>query len=307
VLEGAALSPSNQALFLDLARLSISLSLPIRRAVRMEKEKMRLRRSHLSVIAHPKSGSTWLRFQLARLYQKRYGLPETVLPRLERLPRLDSRVPYINMVGYEFIKRRVTEPPPLADLSGRRIVFLSRHPCDVVVSLYFHVLKHATLQRKLFNRWPLDLAERSIFDFVMNDPWGLNEAIGFYNRCAVHMRAMPEALLVRYEDMRADPKRELKRIVALAGADFSEDEIDEAVAFASFDNLRKMERDDTLRTTRLRPGDVNDTDSYKVRRGKVGGFREYFSAEEAARLEALVGEKLDPVFGYARQAERLAI
>lgn len=292
---------------MDLARLSHSLAIPIRRAVRMEKEKARLRRSHVSVIAHPKSGSTWLRFQLARLYQKRFDLPEAILPRLERLPGLDRRVPYINMAGYEFIKHRVLEPPPLADLAGHRIVFLSRHPGDVVVSLYFHVLKHATLQRKLFNRWPLDLESRSIFDFVMNDPWGLEEAIRFYNRCAVHMTAMPDALLVRYEDMRADPKRELKRIVTLAGADFSEEEIAEAVAFASFENLRKMERDNTFRTTRLRPGNVNDTDSYKVRRGKVGGFREYFTAEEAEKLEAMIDEKLDPVFGYARLAEKAAI
>jgi hypothetical protein len=292
---------------LDLARLSHSLTIPLRRAVRMEKEKVRLRRSHLAVIAHPKSGSTWLRFQLARLYQKRYGLPEAILPRLERLPQLDRRVPHIDMVGYEFIKRRITEPPPLAELQGHRIVFLSRHPCDVVVSLYFHVLKHATLQRKLFNRWPLDLENRSIFDFVMNDRWGLEEAIAFYNRCAVHMSKMPHALIVRYEDMRADPKRELMRIVALAEADFSEAEIDEAVTFASFDNLRKMERENTLRTTRLRPGNVNDTDSYKVRRGKVGGFREYFSTEEAERLEMLVDKTLDPIFGYARQLEDVAV
>jgi hypothetical protein len=292
---------------LHLTQLSHSLTIPLRRAVRIEKEKVRLRRSHLAVIAHPKSGSTWLRFLLARLYQKRYGLPETILPRLERLPQLDRRVPYIDMVGYEFIKWRVTEPPPLAELRGHRIVFLSRQPCDVVVSLYFHVLKHATLQRKLFNRWPLDLESRSIFDFVMNDPWGLEEAIRFYNRCAVHLARMPHALLIRYEDMRADPKRELKRIVALAEVDFSDAEIDEAVAFASFDNLRKMERDNTFRTTRLRPGNVNDTDSYKVRRGKVGGFREYFSAEEAEKLEMLVDKTLDPVFGYARQAAKAAI
>ena len=292
---------------MDLARLSHSLTIPIRRAVRMEKEKLRLRRCHLGVIAHPKSGSTWLRFQIARLYQKRYGLPETILPRLERLPGLDPRVPHIDMIGYEFIKQRVVHPPPLPELAGHRIVFLSRHPCDVVVSLYFHVLKHATLQRKLFNRWPLDLDRRSIFDFVTMDPWGLEEAIGFYNRCAAHLAAMPDALLVRYEDMRADPRRELKRIMALAGADFSDEEIAEAVAFASFDNLRKMERDNTLQTTRLRPGNINDTDSYKVRRGKVGGFREYFSAEETAQLESLVERTLDPVFGYAREKQEIAV
>jgi hypothetical protein len=47
----------------------------------------------------------------------------------------------------------------------------------------------------------------------------------------------------------------------------------------------------------LHPGDVRDPESFKVRRGKVGGYREYLSAEDQQFAEAAL-TKLDPRFGY---------
>jgi hypothetical protein len=45
------------------------------------------------------------------------------------------------------------------------------------------------------------------------------------------------------------------------------------------------------------PGDVRDPESFKVRRGKVGGYREYLSIEDQKyAADALM--KLDPRFGY---------
>ena len=50
-----------------------------------------------------------------------------------------------------------------------------------------------------------------------------------------------------------------------------------------------------------------------MRRAKVGGYRDYFTAEQAAELEQLVAERLSPAFGYtpgqapAGQPERVAV
>ena len=35
-----------------------------------------------------------------------------------------------------------------------------------------------------------------------------------------------------------------------------------------------------------------------MRRAKVGGYRDYFSPEQVAELEALMAERLSPAFGY---------
>jgi len=43
---------------------------------------------------------------------------------------------------------------------------------------------------------------------------------------------------------------------------------------------------------------VNDPNTFKVRKAKVGGYRDYFDDEQVAELNALVDATLLPVFGY---------
>ena len=44
--------------------------------------------------------------------------------------------------------------------------------------------------------------------------------------------------------------------------------------------MQKLEAAGAFDSKILRPGDVRDPESFKVRRGKVGGYREYLSAED---------------------------
>jgi hypothetical protein len=49
---------------------------------------------------------------------------------------------------------------------------------------------------------------------------------------------------------------------------------------------------------RLTPKDRQNPDSYKVRRAKVGGYRDYFEEHEIAAIEELIQVTLAPSFGY---------
>jgi len=46
------------------------------------------------------------------------------------------------------------------------------------------------------------------------------------------------------------------------------------------------------------PRDKDNPNSYKVRRAKVGGYRDYFSDEEVSAIDQQLADKLDPLFGY---------
>jgi hypothetical protein len=48
----------------------------------------------------------------------------------------------------------------------------------------------------------------------------------------------------------------------------------------------------------MKPGNPDHADSFKVRRAKVGGYRDYLSDEEVARVDAYVEQHLRPDFGY---------
>jgi len=47
------------------------------------------------------------------------------------------------------------------------------------------------------------------------------------------------------------------------------------------------------------PKDRKNPNSYKVRRAKVGGYRDYFEDGQIVEIEKLLNETLSPVFGYA--------
>ena len=71
----------------------------------------------------------------------------------------------------------------------------------------------------------------------------------------------------------------------------------EALEFSRFENMQKLEAAGAFDSNILHPGDVRDPESFKVRRGKVGGYREYLSADDQQFAAAAMRE-LDRRFGY---------
>jgi hypothetical protein len=88
-------------------------------------------------------------------------------------------------------------------------------------------------------------------------------------------------------------------VLAFIGTPGRSDEIREAVNFASLENIRKLEERQLfwLRDIRLAPKDRSNLDTYKVRRGKVAGYRDYFNDDQLAQIERLVREQLSPFYG----------
>ena len=68
-----------------------------------------------------------------------------------------------------------------------------------------------------------------------------------------------------------------------------------------FEALREKERTRFFESERLHARDTDDPESFKVRRGKVGGYRDYFSPEILAEMDALVATRLDANAGYGRR------
>lgn len=145
---------------------------------------------------------------------------------------------------------------------------------------------------------PEDLGEMSIFDFACDERFGLPYVIDWLNLWVLWIEEIPSNLLIPYEDLQIQTAAVLARVVDFIGWDCSESEIQAAVDFASFDELRQCERQDFFGSDRLRPRDKQDPDSYKVRRGKIGGYVDYFTPEQVAELDALVVERLTPCLGY---------
>ena len=265
-------------------------------------------RTDLLIIGHPKSGNTWLKVMLSRLYQIRHGLPASLIVTSDELARRHPGIPRITATnGYYSYEGAVGDAlapgAPDAPIRHKPILLLARNPLDIAVSWYFQFTKRQSAHKQeLINHFiahPIDRRTIGMWEFVRHSDIGLPLLIDYLNTWERNLAALERGLMVRYEDLRAEPGATLKRIVALMGERFDDAAIEEAVSFGSFDNLRALESKGFFRQGGLTLRNPHDPESFKVRRAKVGGYRDYFTAEQAAELEQLVAERLSPTFGYA--------
>jgi Sulfotransferase domain len=296
------------AVLLATGALPRGLRIRSRRHLLARQELAKALRTDLLIIGHPKSGNTWLKVMLSRLYQVRHDLPASLIVTSDELARRYPGIPRITATNghysYEGVVGAALAPDaPDSPLRRKPILLLARHPCDIAVSWYFQFTRRqSAAKQELINAWiehPIDRKTIGMWEFVRHSDIGLVSLIDYLNRWQRNLADLPQALMVRYEDLRAEPAKELRRITDLIGEEFGDQAIGEAVEFGAFDNLRQLESKGFFRQGGLRLRNPKDPESFKVRRAKVGGYRDYFTDQQAAELEALVAERLSPAFGYA--------
>jgi hypothetical protein len=250
---------------------------------------------------------------LSRLYQTRLGMTSDFTVKTDELASRSSAAPRLlatnGYYSYEgVIGEALAVDAPDSDIRHRNIVFLARNPADIAVSWYYQFTRRQSARkRELVNAFierPVDPDNVTLWEFVRHSDLGLPSLIDFLNAWEQRMSRLESAILVRYEDLRADPARELRRIATLMGETFSDEELAEAVEWTSFENLKKLEVAGHFRSGGIQLLDPDDPTTRKVRRGKVGGYRDDFDVEQVEELEDLIATRLSPTFGYGKGATR---
>jgi hypothetical protein len=175
-----------------------------------------------------------------------------------------------------------------------------RKPQDVAVSQYFQWKYRMRPYKKALNAYPEHGSDISLFDFVMNSEQGLMRVVDYLNGWTRELEHFPHIHVVRYEDLRSAPEQTLGGMMAFLGEQPDPAAVAEAVEFASVEKMRKMESENYFwrSGSRVQARDPSNPHSYKVRKAKVGGYRDYFDDEQVAAIDALVDRHLDPGFGY---------
>jgi hypothetical protein len=225
--------------------------------------------------------------------------------------KLPAGVPRITVIHDD--RPMLKAPGELAQSKAKyrhkKVIFLVRDPRDVIVSSYFEMNKRG----HIFGTNPYE-ARQAVFGgslpagctlsaFIHTRVGGFDTILRYYNIWA-NNRYLPRGfLLVRYEDMKADSGGELRRVLDFVGlTTIDMATIAQAVEFASFDNMRKMEAENRFQSGILNPGENDDQESYKTRRGNIGGYREYLSQDEIDVLDHKIKDELSPYFGYKSQS-----
>jgi sulfotransferase family protein len=248
------------------------------------------------ILSIPKSGRTWLRAFLCAYFCRRFGLEFTLRTGRYDLPGF-PRVVFSHDLfehrtkGDRWDRVRGKYLVPRRELKRAKIILLARDPRDCFVSLYLQ------LTRRDPNA-PVELRQKAASEMLRDEKFGMPAIIGTMNDWIAEFSGRKNFTLVRYEALRASPAEHFRDLLAVVGEPNPNDTMFQyAVEFSRFENMQKLEAAGAFDSNILHPGDVRDPESFKVRRGKVGGYREYLSVEDQ-RYAAAALIDLDPRFGY---------
>ena len=248
------------------------------------------------VISIPKSGRTWVRTFLSAYFSELSGSEFVLDPPLD-LARGIPRVVFTHDLfenrtkGSRWDKLRGKYLVPSQQLSSAKIILLARDPRDTIVSFHAHLTRRAPDA-------PADVRQMSLEELLRDSRFGIDAMVKAMNEWISELGANRKFALVRYEALRQNQVTEFRRLLQfLTTAQPDEKVFAHAISFADFENMKKLEAAGAFSSDILQPTDRDDPESYKVRRGKVGGFRDHLSGEDLQLADAAI-QKLDPRFGY---------
>ena len=246
------------------------------------------RRRHANVdaflVSIPKSGRTWLRFSLRHHLCSLAGIPFSI-------DRADDEPDHLPFLACSHDLWEHLTAPRLRDRvrgkylipPGRRraarIVLVVRDLRDVMVSLHLQLTRRSFRSGARF--------DGSLSELIADPRFGAARCVDILNLWLDEWRDTGRCLVWSYEEARKDPSASLRAVLVHLGLPNPDAGlIEESVEFASFENMRNMERENRFDRRLLKPGDPSDPESFKVRRGQVGGWVDYLSPEDARRVEA---------------------
>lgn len=253
------------------------------------RRKIRPRQADIFLLSYPKTGRTWLRVMMGKMLAEHFGRPE--LLRLEADPMVEPLPGIPRIVAKHDGKPQTKTATEIigdkSEYADCKVVLLIRDLRDTIVSNYFQATRRKGRfvgDISTFLHWP-----RGSFDGLLR----------YYNVWAAQRGVPLDFLLLRYEDLHEDAERELRRVAGfmeLSGV--SDETIRGAVEHARFGAMKAREAARPADGSALAAARAGDAESFKTRRGKVGGYQDYLSKENIAWLNARIDAELDRYYGY---------
>ncbi len=232
------------------------------------------------VISFPKSGRTWLRVLIGKYLSLKYNLPENKILSTMFMSS-SSGLPTVRFSHGEYGMKKLRKNHRLSDnkqkYADKKVILLGREIKDTLISGYFHATKRA----RIF--------EGSISEYIASETFGASKIIEFYVNWT-RSRHIPDSFLfIRYEDLQQDTENTLRKTLSFIGEiSIEENLLRDAIEYCSFPNLKKLEAENKFQSDKLKPADMTDPESFKVRKGKIGGYKEYLSDEDIVFIDQTI-------------------
>lgn len=241
-------------------------------------------REDAALASFPRSGNTWMRVLIAELLYGGSG---------ESLAELDRYVPDVHApprardviaAEHHVVKTHFANVQTRQTLPFRRVVYLVRDPRDVVLS-HFRYQSQLGIYEGSFDRF-LD-------DWLHGRRWPCSWREHVDSWTGTTGEAPSGVLVVRYEDLVADPRGELARVADHLAITADEATLERSVRAATVERMRDKER------RGMRPAERAEGFEF-IGRATPGGWTERLTG----RQEALIVERARPAMARHGYLER---
>lgn len=247
------------------------------------------------LISHPKSGVTWLKVCLGKLFQlESAGFCDKTF--VKQRPYFDVALPNVifSFAGADADHEKITDTLDADRFRHKKKILLIRDPRDVVVSYYFQMSKR-------LNRQGIPAYySGTIHDFIRDERFGIKRIIHFMNFLSESVFDAETDIMIKYEDMHAGMHHEIDRICRFHRFFPSKHHVDLAIEFSMLKNMRKMEWEGYYDHAEMAPGNREDKESFKVREGVVGGYMNHLSDDDRRFVAHAVNRHLSSFYGFYR-------
>lgn len=245
------------------------------------------------LVSYPRSGNTWTRFLLGNFLHQTAATFSNIEQRVAEI--------YFNP---DHVLRKLPRPRLLKSHEAfhpgyPNIIYIVRDPRDVAVSFYHHNLKAGNIP----DGFPMDEFVAGFLVAKYDHWWG---SWGDNVQSWLAMRQGRDTfLLLRYEEMKQDPQRELLKIASFLetrgfpGIDASAQNLARAIELSSPERMRALEQQEgkkyaQLKNTRL--------DKPFVRSAKAGDWKSTLSTSAVGLIESAWGPLMQSL-GYEFSSE----
>jgi len=254
------------------------------------------RTKNLQVISYPKSGRTWLTVMVGEYLKRVFDLKIDDIMDIHNYSQSLDNLPSIHF-GHDdqpLWKKPYELKMDKSKFKNDKVILLIREPKDVLVSAYFERTKRYPKYRP-----DLPMFEGSISKYIRQDVGGIDTIIEFNNNWYNNKSVPSDFRYYRYEDLIQNTHEVLSNILMFIGIEqIDETILHEVVVATEFKNMQKQEGKMLFKSVYLQPGDMTDQESYKVRKGKIGGYIDYLNEEDIIFLDSRIKNSMNPIFGY---------
>ena len=236
------------------------------------------RRERICFLSFPKSGRTWVRVFLNNYY---FNLSPFLL--LDwKYSKANKNIPYIlfSHSGYREIDELKSIRHFYKINQRNKIIFMLRDPRDIFISYYFQLTKRKDPVKINSN---INWSSISISELLRHRSYGINKIISFFNNWSKVLKNNKNVYIFSYENLTLNTENIFRDLLFFLGEiNVNNKAFYYSLKSSSFSEMQKRERNGVHSIMELSPENKNDKDSYKTRKGKIGGFRNYMTDMDIA-------------------------